>query len=63
MFSHARVGDARVVVDGDAHEMVFDHPDECGIAEDFGPEALAAASSRNLLKQGEYRFARVFCSL
>ena len=37
--------------------MVFDEFDECGVAEDFGPEALAATSPRDFLEEEEDRFA------
>jgi hypothetical protein len=42
--------------------MAFDHFDEFGAGEDFGPKDLAAASSGNFLKKQHHRFAGFFGS-
>jgi len=48
---------ALIVIDNDWDEMLFDEGDQWSVGEDFGPKDLAAASSRNFLKEEEDRFA------
>lgn len=50
-FENFHVFAADVIVDRNWDEVLLDHSDEWLVREDFGPEDLAASSSRNLLEE------------
>lgn len=59
---NGRVFPFGIVGDRNWFEMAFDHFDEFGVGEDFGPKDLAAASPGNFLKKQHHRFAGFFGS-